>query len=72
MERFEIDKDLNIPVYSEVCTLCVHLKSISKKTCDAFPLGIPVEIWNGNNKHAEIHPDQENNIVFEPANKQER
>ena len=35
-------------------------------SCKAFPKGIPIEIAYGNNKHTQKHPDQENDIVFEP------
>jgi hypothetical protein len=33
--------------------------------CDAFPDQIPDEIAYGKNKHLAVHPDQDNDIVFE-------
>lgn len=33
--------------------------------CTAFPDGIPDEIAYGDDLHTEIHPDQDNDIVFE-------
>jgi len=60
-----IDKELEIPVYSEVCSYCVHLKDLGKKRkCKAFPKGIPMDIWMGENEHTEKHPAQKNDIVF--------
>ena len=36
---------------SEVCTFCSRLRSIEDRRCDAFPKGIPDEIWNGVDGH---------------------
>ena len=33
--------------------------------CSAFPEGIPDEIAFGSDTHAEKHPDQDNDIVYE-------
>jgi hypothetical protein len=45
-------------LYSPVCTFCKHLRKptlrsngTSLNTCDAFPDGIPEEIWKGDNDH---------------------
>lgn len=35
--------------------------------CKAFNSGIPIDILSGENDHTEKHPDQKNNIVFEPV-----
>jgi len=71
MGNFVIDKGLNIPTYSTVCTYCRHLLLMGKgRKCKAFPAGIPMDIWMGDNNHTQIHPDQENNIVFEPIGKE--
>ena len=35
------------------------------RTCAAFPKGIPLEIWNGENDHAQEFPG-DNGIRFEP------
>ena len=39
------------PRYSPVCMFCKHLRSGLEQTCDAFPDGIPEDIWLGRNKH---------------------
>lgn len=53
---------------------CIHYIGIlqNKKSefgeipaCKAFPKGIPDEIYFGSNKHNKIHPEQDNDIVFE-------
>lgn len=36
---------------SPTCDNCVHLRSSPARICDAFPDGIPLVIWNGDNKH---------------------
>lgn len=53
------------PVYSPVCTLCRHLKSLEYRTCTAFPDGIPYEIWDGENDHTKPYKG-DNGILFEP------
>lgn len=47
-----------------ICLKCKHFGDLL--TCDAFPKGIPDDIVSGENDHTEKHPDQKNNIVFEP------
>lgn len=63
-----IDKSLQIPVYSPVCSYCKHLRVRVKegRTCDAFEDGIPMSIWLGENDHADPFPG-DNDIQFEPA-----
>ena len=34
--------------------------------CRAFPSGIPDDIMDGDFDHTKKHPDQDNDIVFEP------
>jgi len=65
MDRMIIDKDHNLPPISEVCFFCRHLYSpgVDRK-CKAFPKGIPVEIWVGDNPHTEPLPDQGNDYFF--------
>ena len=45
-------------LYSSVCSRCVHYdsKNASFKRCEAFPNGIPQEIFSGENKHIEAYP----------------
>ena len=45
-----IDSDV-LPVYSMVCCRCVHLTSMLRRRCAAFPEGVPEAIWVGDNKH---------------------
>ena len=33
--------------------------------CAAFPDGIPEDITDGDNKHTEVQPNQQNTIVYE-------
>jgi hypothetical protein len=49
---------------SPVCRFCKHLFSLVR-TCEAFPRGIPSEIWEGHHDH--ISPfSGDNGIQFEP------
>ncbi len=50
-----------------ICMVCKHHKA--KFKCPAFPNGIPDEILNGNNDHSKPLPEQDNDIVFEPIDK---
>jgi len=54
---FEIDRDHDLPAFSEICTDCIHLlrKGLGR-TCRAFPEGIPREIWLGENDHKKPYP----------------
>lgn len=66
------DSEFAKPKFSKVCTLCVHFNVDSalekKRTCEAFPQGIPDEIFLGQNNHRspykgdngiqfKLHPD---------------
>lgn len=46
--------DRNRP--SSVCSLCIRPLVLSDRTCEAFPGGIPDEIWQGRNDHREPFP----------------
>lgn len=53
MAKIEIEDDRiyrNMP-FSRICSGCGRLKSSIDKTCEAFPDGIPSDIWTGKNNH---------------------
>lgn len=60
------DRELDIPVFSEVCSDCKHWRLGRTRTCDAFPEGIPLEIWMGRNDHRQPYPG-DHGIQFEPV-----
>jgi len=62
---FTIDREKETAVLSDVCSVCKHWDSTLARTCAAFPKGIPLEIWNGENDHAQEFPG-DNGIRFEP------
>lgn len=52
-------------LYSKICLYCKHLISGTEEKCDAFPDGIPYEIWKGDNDHKKPYPG-DHGIQFEP------
>ena len=67
-----IDKGHDLPVYSPVCSLCIHLNWRAPEfgksgTCRAFPDGIPEDIWTGADPHTKPH-DGDKGILFKRAN----
>ena len=70
---FTIDKSLEVPVYSLTCTFCRHLdldwhEAGQPGRCAAFPDGIPMEIWQGENSHRQLYTG-DHGIQFEPVEK---
>lgn len=47
------------------CSTCVHSHTPMQQTCEAFPAGIPDEIWSGQNPHTAPH-EGDHGIVYEP------
>lgn len=49
------------------CLSCMHFHVwvLDKKSCAAFPDGIPDDIVLGQVEHNKRHPDQQNDIVYE-------
>lgn len=76
MTTITLDKSTSIRMYSPVCGLCKHFRAMSRlegnflagespnPKCDAFPDGIPLEIWDGKNKHTDP-VDGDHGIQFE-------
>ena len=60
------DTFAEIPPMSLVCHRCIHLIDGHSmiRECAAFEQ-IPLEIWEGKDKHTSRHPEQDNDIVFE-------
>ncbi len=50
---------------SKLCYDCAHFHTVNPRTCDAFPEGIPNEIWTGVFKHDKSYPG-DHDIQFKP------
>lgn len=48
------------------CLNCINFNREKWGTCKAFPNGISFDITSGEFDHTVKHPDQKNDIVFEP------
>ena len=59
-----------------VCTVCRHSWiEMDEWACDAFTDGLPEDITRGVFDHRKVHPDQEDDIVFEsedPGSEEEK
>ena len=47
------------------CFDCKHLRNNEVGTCKAYPKGIPVAIWSGENTHRERFPG-DNGVIYAP------
>ncbi len=61
-----LSEEFKISVVSRVCSFCLHFndKNPIERRCEAFPEGIPLEIWRGENDHTKPFPN-DNGIRFE-------
>jgi len=58
------DSERLIPLFSNVCSRCAHWFQKPGGKCKAFPNGIPMDIWEGRNKHTEPYKGDQG-IQFE-------
>jgi hypothetical protein len=71
-EFYELDdRELAEMIYSPVCNLCKRFSIVNSidsgiHVCDAFPDGIPDEIWRGDNNHTKPYQG-DNGIQFEQS-----
>lgn len=68
-KRWGLDIEPYVPPYSEVCVYCRHMRHGMRRggkgrLCDAFPDGIPMPIWLGENDHRQPYPG-DHGIQFE-------
>lgn len=60
-----IDAESHLPNYSPVCTFCKWEGSRLGRTCVAFPKGIPLQIWVGQDNHGYSYPG-DNGFTYAP------
>jgi hypothetical protein len=67
---FTLDDSRSLPTFSEVCALCKHFADGDPlvRRCAAFPDGIPLPIWTGEDNHRSPYPG-DHGIQFEPLPK---
>ncbi len=61
-------EEYKISVVSRVCSDCVHFDALNPiaRLCAAFPDGIPLPIWKGENDHTKSYPG-DGGIRYEPV-----
>ena len=59
---------INTPILCKFCKNRFKYKTGGAFfACDAFPEGIPKDVLNRDINHTKKHPDQKNDILFEPV-----
>lgn len=66
-EQKEKSAERKISVVSSVCSFCKNFDDSNPiaRNCTAFPIGIPLQIWTGENDHRQSFLG-DNGILFEP------
>ncbi len=66
-KQLEKSAERKISVVSFVCSFCNNFDRSNpiERKCAAFPDGIPLQIWKGENDHTKSFPG-DNGILFEP------
>ena len=61
------DDERETVIYPTVCTMCAHitLEGLKTRCCEAFPNGIPADIWMGRNDHSKPYPG-DHGLLFKP------
>jgi hypothetical protein len=59
------DSEAALPMFSDVCAYCKRWTREPGRKCQAFPQGIPLEIWLGENDHHAPYPG-DHGIQFMP------
>jgi hypothetical protein len=66
---FKLDTDLHETVFSPICVWCSRLQDNgANRRCEAFPDGIPSDIWEGQTDHRQSYPG-DHGLQFDAVNR---